>query len=180
MDVLTFEKAHMVGVSGKISGKAGLVNKVEWAAVCTSAVAEKLDARWVVFDKDQTIKRGFTKIELEYELHAHTLRFVPEGNLSEHVLNLTSESAGSFKLIRKGDGKKKAKKLLVTFKVTHGGSQIPLIEYLERIGGAPGKLEMTPAAVQAKLPLGGEQADGKAIADAVKTAKKAAGPQRVQ
>lgn len=170
---LTFETARITGLHHKVE-KPGITGKIEIAGVFTAKIAEAMGARWVVFDKEQIIKGGFKTIELDYALQALRLRFTPKGNLEKFVLDVPSQGAGHFKVMTLGDGKKKAKKLLVKFKVDHAGSQVPLIQYLEQIGGAEGKLELLPDLKQNQKQMFGDDVKPDAAAETAKAAQAAA------
>lgn len=171
---LTFETARITGLHHKVE-KPGITGKIEITGVFTAKIAEEMGARWVVFDKEQIIKGGFKSIELDYALQALRLKFTPKGNLDKLVLDVPSQGAGHFKVMTLGDGKKKAKKLLVKFKVDHAGSQVPLIQYLEQIGGAEGKLELLPDLKQAQKQMFGDDVKPEAAAETARAAQEAAG-----
>lgn len=168
---LTFETAKIIGLHHKVE-KPGITGKIEIVGTFTARLAEAMDARWVVFDKEQIIKGGFKSIDLTYHLNALRLRFTPKGNLERFVLDVVGQAASKFKVMTFGDGKKKAKRMLVRFKVDVAGSQVPLIQYLEQIGGAEGKLELLPDLKQDQKQMFGD--DVKAAAETAKAAEKAA------
>lgn len=123
--------------------------KLEFTAAFDVRLAEKMGVRWTFFDSDDMIRPGLKKHELEFEIRNMKLRFEP-AKLG-HVLELNSEIADKFVIERKGDGKKKPKRLVLKFKLTHAGSVLPLAEFQERVGDAVGVLVLTP--LQSQLPL---------------------------
>ena len=141
MNPVVFEKSRITAVEHKL-GNGGVSSRIKVAAVFTAKVAQALNAKWVLFDKEQLVKDGFKSVELDAEVKNIGIRFeVPKLG---GALDLTSESATNFKVLRMGDGKKKAKKLMVQFRIQHAGSPFELLEHMIRVGGAEGTLTLTP------------------------------------
>lgn len=141
--MLTFERARISAVEHKIAN-GNVSSRIKVVAKFTAALAEAMEARWVFFDKEQIPKQGYKAIELDYELKNFRLRFhVPK--MDEDRLELTSELAQKFKVVRQGNRKKAKKELLVVqFQVMHAGSPFELLEYLLKLGGAEGVMELEP------------------------------------
>jgi hypothetical protein len=135
--MITFEKAQITGVEHKI-GNGAVISQIKVSASLTAKIANELGAHWILMDKEQTVKDGFKSVELDAELSNIRIRFeVPKLG---HVLELTSERAEQFKCLRKGDGKKKPKRLMVQFRIQHSGSPFELLEHMIRVGGTEGVL----------------------------------------
>lgn len=142
MKAVIFERARINAIEHKIAN-GNVSSRIKCSAQFTTKNATSMEARWVMFDRDELAKSGYKAIELDYEMKNLRLRFaVPE--MKEHELDLTCELAAAFKVFRQGDGKKKPKKLMVQFKLETNGSPFELLEYMIKIGGAEGKLELEP------------------------------------
>ncbi len=139
MKPLVFAKARVRGVECVVAN-GNLTSRIKIVANFTADVATAMEARWVLFDKDQLPKSGYRVIELDFEFKNFRFTFGVE-KLGH--LELTSELADRFKVLRQGDGKKKPRKLMVQFRIHHAGSPFELIEWLMKIGGAEGKMELS-------------------------------------
>jgi cytochrome bd-type quinol oxidase subunit 1 len=138
---LNFEQAALVAVESRNKG-GQLVSKLKMVAEFTPAQAAAMEVPWVCFDKERVVRGGFANIELEYEMRNFKFDFqIPR---LQATINITSELATKFKLIRKGDGKKKAKSLMCTFFIMHAGDPLQMIQWLLRVGGERGILKLEP------------------------------------
>lgn len=141
-ETIVFAKAHIKGVEHKLSN-ANVTSKIKFIADFSSEVAKQLDARWLLFDREQFPKEGFKAVEMDTEIKSFRLRHVVKG-MENKPLDLQSELANKFKVVKSG-GKKKGKAVLrVQFVVEHSGNPFGLLEYLLAIGGGDGVLEITP------------------------------------
>lgn len=144
MKPLVFERAWVSGVEHIIKN-ANVTSRIKVVGRFTPAVAKALEARWLLFDRENLPKAGYKVVELDYELKSLRAQFTPGGGLEAHKLDLTSELANHFKVIRQGDAKKgKKSALLVQFRVHYTGSPYEMLDYLLKVGAAEGKLELTP------------------------------------
>lgn len=144
-----FSSAQVVGIENKIQ-HGHCLSRIKIAALFDATVAKKMNAQWIVFDNKRDIREGFNELGLAYEMRDFTFRFeVPK--MPDQVLEIGSELAGKFKVMRSGDGKKKPKKLLIKFVVEHHHNPFSLLEWLLKVGGAQGALTLTTK--QASLPL---------------------------
>src|SRR6185312_3992826 len=117
MKEIVFEKALL----GKIEfdpSKATITTApavIKFAAVFTATTARALGLGSLLFMNDGDVKPGFEEMALSVEMTNLRLKFnapkIPEG------LDLYVDKANKFKAALKGDGKKKPKKLMVTFRV---------------------------------------------------------------
>lgn len=176
MKPIVFEKAHISAVEHKI-GNGAVTSRIKVTAVFTPEVATAMEARWVLFDRDQVVKNGYKNIELDYELKNLRMTFeVPE--MAQSRLQLTSELASGFKVMRRGDGKKKAKRLAVQFRIGHAGSPFDLLEYLIRIGGAVGRMELT--ALQQEMFPAQDQAEAATVTSDTSTGRNNADKRKIR
>lgn len=167
---ISFEKAAIHSVEHKIANN-NITSKIKIIATLTAAAADVMDAKWVMFDKQSHPKGGYKSIELDFEMKNFKFDFWIDKVAS---LNLTSELATKFKVVRVGDGKKKARRLAVRFEVHHAGSPFELLEHLIRIAGAQGNLSITPLQVEMFTP-----AETQAAAAAAPAPKKRGRPKKV-
>lgn len=142
MKQLIFERAHITAIEHKIAN-ASVTSSIKVTAAFNSKVADALEARWVLFDKDSVPKTGYKAVDLDAEIPNIRVKFeVPK--LDNHHLELTSEKASCFKIFRSGDPKKRSSKLMVRFRIHHNGSPFELLEYMLRIAGEFGCLTIIP------------------------------------
>lgn len=135
--MITMERSILTGYKGKIKGSTHSV-AVEVCTVLTTKIAEYLDARWVLFDKDSMPKQ-FHKVELDNEFRGVRVRFAVKG-LEAHELAFDPDMITKFVVQRKGDGKKKAKILALKFNCQYRGNIHDLIDTFERLGSGEGTL----------------------------------------
>lgn len=168
-ETIRFERAQVMGIENKIQN-GNCLSRIKVAAAFDAAVAKKMDVQWVIFDGKRDIREGFNELGLAFEMRDFDFKFeVPK--MPENVLEISSESAGKFKVMRSGDGKKKPKKLVIKFLVQHHGNPFSLLEWLMKVGGTHGTLTLTSK--QAKLPL----AEGKPAVERREVAADARFPQ---
>lgn len=153
-NILRFEKATLLSVEMKKQNGV-LTNRLKFAALFDRNAAKAIGAEYTVFDSKQEIRTAYKGMELDYEMKEIKVYYVIP-KLEDQALDIRSHGADAFKLIRKGDGKKKASKLMVTFRVTHVGNAHEMVDWWINFGGQEGLLTLTPQ--QAELPL----ADGRA------------------
>ncbi len=136
---ITFDDARFTRIEQRLGN--GIVNVIHAAATMTAQIADAMEARWVMFDKQAEAKAGYRKIETDYEIGAHKMRVaVPR---MDKVLELTCEKASHFVVMRSGDGKKKPRKLMVCFKVFYTGNAFALQEWIQQIGGTKGTIGLS-------------------------------------
>lgn len=138
MKEIVFEKALL----GKIEfdpSKATITTApavIRIVAVMTAATARALGLGSLLFNNESDVKSGFEEMALSVEMTNLRLKFnapkIPEG------LDLYVDKANKFKAALKGDGKKKPKKLMVTFRVHTTTNAFQLLEYVFKVGGAAG------------------------------------------
>lgn len=130
---IIFEKARITAVEHRIT--AGTVtSRLKVVAIATAKIARAIGARWLL-DKDALVKQGFSSVELDYALKNVRLK---HGIEKVANLELVSEMVTKFKVFRKGDDAKKAKKLMVSFQAHHTGSPFELLEHLMKVGEGEG------------------------------------------
>jgi hypothetical protein len=143
-----FPSAAIIGIEMK-PANSGVGSRIKIAAAMTAEMANVIDARWLLFDKERTPKAGYTAIELDYELVNVRMMFEVKG--IDKSLDMYLERVNHFKVQRKGDGKKKSRRLMVSFVGHYVGSPFDLFEYLLKMGGAIGTCTLQPR--QEELPL---------------------------
>lgn len=136
-EIITMEKSSLNGYKGKIRGGAHSV-AVEISTVMTAKIADTLDVKWVLFDKDSMPKQ-FHKVELETEFRTVRVKFSIKG-LEQYDLVCEPDMLTKFVVQRKGDGKKKAKVLALKFQCHYKGNIHELIDTFERLGTGEGVL----------------------------------------
>jgi len=149
-NTLKFEKATLLSV--ELRKQNGVfMNRLKFSALFDRAAAKAIGAEYTVFDSKQEVRTAFKDLSLDFEMHEVALYYcIPK--IEDKALDIRSHGADSFKLIRKGDGKKKASKLMVTFKVIHVGNAHEMVDWWIQFGGQEGTLTLTSQ--QAVLPLG--------------------------
>lgn len=145
---IQMEKSWLLGYKGKIKfGVHGI--QVEIGTEMTTKIAEQLEVRYTLFDKD-SIPKPFSKIELETEFHNTRCTFTIPG-LQQHSLIFESKGLNKFVVQRKGDGKKKKKVLALRFQAHYSGNIHDLIDTFEKLGSGEGLF--TIEALQTTLPF---------------------------
>lgn len=146
---IKLEKCALTAIEGK--KRNGIVtSKLKFAAIFDQAAAKAIGVEYTLFQKGGDIRTGYASLELDFRLADLKLFYVVKG-FETHALDLRSHSADKFVIRKKGDGKKKPSKLVVTFNVLHIGQYLELANWWERYGGADGVLTLTPQ--QTELPL---------------------------
>jgi hypothetical protein len=146
---IKLEKCVLEGIESK--KKNGLiVSKLKFIALFDRAAAKAIGAEYTVFTKDAEIRTTYTEMQLDFTMPELKLTYVVKG-LEDRPLDIRSQGAEKFVLKRKGDGKKKATKLMVQFRVIHVGHYLELTSWWEAQGGTEGIITLTPQ--QAELPL---------------------------
>lgn len=136
---LKFDNATVVATEHRF---AQGVTHIKIVGEVNAAIADNLGIRYVAFDRDQFIKRGYKSIELDYESGALKMVLQVQGYQGE--VQVEAQKACSFKVIKSGDGRKKPRRLLVAFKVIAAGLQHELEVWIAYKGGAKGTIELTP------------------------------------
>lgn len=125
-------------------------NRLKFSALFDRAAAKAIGAEYTVFDSKQEIRTAYKGMELDFEIKEVAVRYhIPK--MEDKALDIRSHGADSFKLMRKGDGKKKASKLIVQFRITHIGNAHEMVDWWLQFGGQEGELTLTPQ--QQELPL---------------------------
>jgi hypothetical protein len=146
---IKLEKCVLEGIESK--KKNGLiVSRLKFIALFDRAAAKAIGAEYTVFTKDAEIRTTYTEMQLDFTMPELKLNYVVKG-LEDRPLDIRSQGAEKFVLKRKGDGKKKATKLMVQFRVIHIGHYLELTSWWEAQGGTEGIITLTPQ--QAELPL---------------------------
>ena len=134
---ITMEKSTLSGYKGKIKGGAHSI-AVEICTILSIKVAESIEARWILFDRDSMPKQ-FNKVELDTEFRNIRVRFTIPG-LEQYELAFEPHMLTKFVVMRKGDGKKKKKVLALKFQAHYSGNIHDLIDTFERLGSGEGVL----------------------------------------
>lgn len=146
---LKFEKATLLSVEMKRQNGV-ITNRLKFSALFDRAAAKAIGAEYTVFDSKQEIRTAYKGMELDFEIKEVAVRYlIPK--LEDKALDIRSHGADAFKLLRKGDGKKKASKLIVQFRITHLGNAHEMVDWWLQFGGQEGLLVLTPQ--QTELPL---------------------------
>lgn len=156
-NILKFEKATLLSVELKKQGGV-FINRLKFSALFDRAAARAIGAEYTVFDSKQEVRTAFKGLELDYEMYDIVVYYCIPG-MEDNPLDIRSHGADSFKLTRKGDGKKRASKLMVTFRVIHVGNAHEMVDWWIQFGGQEGSLTLEPQ--QAALPL----SEGKTASD---------------
>jgi hypothetical protein len=151
---ITMENSTLLAWKGKIRGGAHSV-AVEMATELSTGVADAINARWVLFDKNSMPKQ-FHKVELETEMRNVRVKFSIKG-LEQFDLVCEPDMLTKFVVKRKGDGKKKAKVLLLTFHCHYKGNLHSLLDTFEQLGSGKGVL--TIEKLQSELPFAAENTE---------------------
>lgn len=150
---IKLDKCVLEGIESK-KRNGLIISKLKFIALFDRAAAKAIGAEYTVFTKDAEIRTTYTEMQLDFTMPELKLQYVVKG-LEDRPLDIRSQGAEKFVLKRKGDGKKKATKLMVQFRVVHVGHYLELTSWWEAQGGTEGIITLTPQ--QAELPL----ADGK-------------------
>lgn len=158
---ITLEKARIVEVKhnlGKITPANTVPSVLRVVAGMTPAIAAAIGYRWLLFDKEKDVKNGYAEVTLDLELNNLRVKFeAPKiDGLDQYV-----DRASKFKVYTKGDGKKKGKRLMVSFLLHTFGSPFHLLEYLIKVGGVEGTCSLIPR--QEELFGTGTAADDKTL-----------------
>lgn len=138
-DAIDFDRASIAAVEHGFK-KAVVTSRVKVVAIATAKVARAIGARWLL-DKDALVKQGFTSVELDYELNGVRLKHAIDKVAS---LEVTADLVNKFKVFRKGDDNKKAKRLMVSFVAHTSDPPFPLLEHLLKVGSGEGTCTLTP------------------------------------
>lgn len=170
MNAITFNKAWLKSIRHVIAN-ASVTSQVECVAYFTAAVAKSLDARWLLFDKENAPKDGYSKVDLDFAIKNVDFRLDVEKVPS--VLQLMQcEKVHKFTVRKTGATKKgKPSKLVVQFRADYTGAPLDLMEWLIKYGSAEGALVLTPREQQGELPINGAKANRKAAGTPTATAK---------
>jgi hypothetical protein len=134
--MLIVEGARITAVEHKIAN-GGVSSRIKVTGKFTAKVATALNARWLLFDKQQLVKDGFDSVELKAEMLNIRMRFeIPKLG---RPIELTSERADRFRVMRR-ESKKKSAALVLQFRVHHAGSPFELLEHMISVGGAEGTI----------------------------------------
>lgn len=139
MTEIVFDKARIAHVQHKIAA-GSVTSHIKVVALATAKVAKAINARWLL-DRDALVKQGFNSVDLD---------FVMKNVRGHHAIDsissftTTSELAHKFRVYRKGDDKRKAKRLMVSFLVVHSGSPFEVLEHLMKVGEGEGTYTLTP------------------------------------
>lgn len=148
MKDIVLQKSTITEIAMKPSAGNRIVSKIKVVSIMTAEIAAVLGAKWLLFDKEQIAKAGYTAVELDFELVNVRMKFA-SAKLDKN-LDMYIEKAGQFKVYRKG-AKAKPKRLMVSFRLHYSGSPFELLEYLLRVGGIEGTCTLMPR--QGELPL---------------------------
>lgn len=111
--------------------------RIPFVALMTQAVAVDLDAKWLLFEKGATVRGGFNAVDLEQTFAdatvVHTIK-----KLS--TLTLKGVMAHKFRAYRMGDGKKKPRRVMLSFFVDFVANPFPTIEHLMKCGRGDGEV----------------------------------------
>lgn len=152
-NVIKLEKCVLEGIESK--KRNGIItSKLKFFALFDRAAAKAIGAEYTIFGKDAEIRTTYLEMQLDFTMPELKLVYAVKG-LEDRPLDIRSHGAEKFVLKRKGDGKKKATKLIVSFRVVHVGHYLELTSWWEAQGGAEGTITLAPQ--QQDLPL----ADGK-------------------
>lgn len=148
-NAIKLEKCVLEGIESK--KKNGLIiSRLKFLALFDRSAAKAIGAEYTVFTKDAEIRTTYTEMQLDFTMPELKLQYAVKG-LEDRPLDIRSQGAEKFVLKRKGDGKKKATKLMVQFRVIHVGHYLELTSWWEAQGGTEGIIVLTPQ--QAELPL---------------------------
>lgn len=142
--------SNIVLETGKIIGNTQITgqqftNKLRVVSQLTPQVAELMGVRYTLFQKDGVIRFGAKAVELEVEYE--NAWFIHEIDKVAR-LELPGVSVGKFKAFRVGDGKKKPKKMMISFQVIHVGNPFPLTEHLMKVMRGVGRATIKPTEEQ--------------------------------
>jgi hypothetical protein len=134
-----FDRASIGAVEHRIK-KGAVSSRVKVVAIATAKIARAIGARWLL-DKDALVKQGFTSVELDYELKNVRVKHAIEKVAS---LEVVADLVTKFKVFRKGDDKKKAARLMVSFVVHTTEPPFTLLEHLMKVGAGEGACTLVP------------------------------------
>ncbi len=147
--MITLTKAKMV--ANLQAPGAPLKNKIKFVTMLTQAVARDLGAPWLLFEKGGVIRAGFDTVGLDANFTGATLTHDVTVMKTSNKLKLEGVEVGHFQAHRLGDGKKKPKRLMLTFLVAYSGNPFELLEHMLKIGKADGDVTIQ-APEQQNLP----------------------------
>lgn len=128
MKDIVLQKAAITSITHKRQKKSSL-SIIEVAGILTAEVANVIGCRWLLFDKEQIPKAGYTAIQLDVEYTDLRMKFAgPAAAKIDKGLDFYVSKASRFEVYRTG-GKKKAKRLMVSFKLDYSGAPFELIEF---------------------------------------------------
>ncbi len=132
--MITLTKAKLVK-NEQLPGQV-LSNRLKFVTMLTQSVAKELGAGWLVFEKGGAVRGGFDIVELDATFPEATV-IHEVGKMSR--LKLQGVTASHFRAYRLGDGKKKPKKLMLSFRVEHAGPPFELMDHMLKIGKGEGE-----------------------------------------
>lgn len=128
MKDIVLQKAAITTITHKRAKKSS-VSTIEVAGILTADIANVIGCRWLLFDKDSVPKAGYTAIELDVEYTDLRMKFeAPATAKVDKGLDCYVSKASRFEVYRTG-GKKKAKRLMVSFRLDYTGPPFELIEF---------------------------------------------------
>ena len=114
-----------------------LTNSLIYTALLTHQIARDLGAGWLVFEKGGAVRSGFDSVALDAEFNDATITHSRD---KISTLTLSGVRVSKFTAHRLGDGKKKPKKLMLSFHVEHVGNPFELQEHMIKLGKGDGDL----------------------------------------
>jgi hypothetical protein len=128
MKEIVLQKAAITSITHKRAKKSS-VSVIEITGSLTADIANVIGCRWLLFDREQVPKAGYTAIQLDVEYSDLRMKFAaPAAAKIDKGLDMYVSKASKFEVYRTG-GKKKAKRLMVSFKLDSPGSPFELIEF---------------------------------------------------
>lgn len=169
MKDIVLQKAAITGITFKRAKKSSSAS-IDVTGILTADIANVIGCRWLLFDKEQIPKAGYTAIQLDIEYVDLRMKFAAPAAArnSDKGLDMYVSKASHFEVYRSG-GKKKAKRLMVSFRLDYSGPPFELIEFWLR-GEMEGTCTLVPRqaelfdtatpAIAANGAVKGKNADG--------------------
>jgi hypothetical protein len=125
---IVLQRAAITSITHKRAKKSSVAT-IDVTGVLTADIANVIGCRWLLFDKEQVPKAGYTAIQLDVEYTDLRMKFAgPAAAKIDKGLDFYVGKASKFEVYRTG-GKKKAKRLMVSFKLDYSGPPFELIEF---------------------------------------------------
>ena len=133
---VTFEKAAIIDI--KLGIAAGSY-QIKLVAAATAKVARAIGAPWLL-DKYALVRGGFSLAKCDYVFGSATLKHV----MDKSSLEVLCDKISLFKVFRTGDGKKQAKRLMISFTARTTVPVFLALEHWMKVGEAPGLCTIVP------------------------------------